>query len=334
LLEFGFNKGVFTMTAFTNGQTEWEFEDEYETIGQGEFEDEYESVGQGEFEDEYEGEFEDEWEYESVGQGEFEDEYEGEFEDEYESEEFLRKIGRAVRKIGKVALPALRSVAKVAAPLVGTAVGGPLGGVIGRAATSMLESEGEFEDEFEYEGEFEDELPSNSPTGRPTPLQAQAEYMAAVAAQAQSEAEAEAMIGAATMTVLHPHERAELRAILPHLVRGTAILARVLRRHRLTRPGVRLIPSIVSDTSYILSRRATSGRPITPHYAARVMSSQTRRVLSNPRSTNQALRRHIYGKQIASRSNQARLSPHPYARPHSRPMPMSRQRVLRRGIRG
>jgi hypothetical protein len=306
------------MTAINNGQTEWEFEDEYETLGQGEFEDEFETVGQGEFEDEYEDEFEDE--FETVGQGEFEDEY----EDEFEGEEFLGKLGRTISKIGKVALPALRSVAKVAAPIVGTAVGGPLGTILGGAASALLE--GEYEDEFEYEGEFEDEVRKLPQNTRPTPQQAQAEYMAAVAAQAQSEAEAEAMIGAATLTVLRPHERAELRDILPHLVRGTAILTRVLRRHRATRPGVRLIPSIVSDTSYLLSQRAARGRPISPHVAARIMSRQTRRVLSHPRSTNLALRRHVYGSRIANRRYSNGLYPRPY-----RNMSMARQRVLRRG---
>src|SRR6266540_1732278 len=58
---------------------------------------------------------------------EFEEEYEAEYEGEYEGEEFFRRIGGFLRR----AAPVLRRVARVAAPIVGTAVGGPIGAVLG-----------------------------------------------------------------------------------------------------------------------------------------------------------------------------------------------------------
>ena len=138
-------------------------------LGETELESEYE--GELEFEDELEGEEEGEdFDLGGVlsgllGEGESEDELEGEdfdlggvltgllgegeFEDE--SEEFFGGIARFVRKNA----PLLRQVARVAAPMVGTALGGPLGGALGNMAARALG-----EGEYELEGEFEDELES------------------------------------------------------------------------------------------------------------------------------------------------------------------------------
>jgi hypothetical protein len=171
--------------------------------------------------------------------------------------------------------------------MVGTAVGGPLGGFLGKAAGSLLEEEyedefetglaGEFEDE--YEDEFEGELPANPA----------AELMAAVASQARTDAEAEAMAGAATLLSISPAERAELRRLLPHMVRGTAILTRVLRSRRSTRPAVRVVPTIVRRSAHSLAQQAASGRPVTKKTAAKVMATQTRRVLGSPRTCAPAM---------------------------------------------
>src|SRR5258708_2904662 len=101
-----------------------------------------------ELEDELEAAFENEDEGEQLfgqiasgiagllGEGELE------FEDEDEAEEFFKGIGRFVRR----AAPILKRVAKIAAPMVATAVGGPAAGLVARAVTSQLE--GELEDEM------------------------------------------------------------------------------------------------------------------------------------------------------------------------------------------
>jgi hypothetical protein len=260
-----------------------------------------------EYEEELEGELE--WEGEEEGEeflgtlargaaaifgggaGEGEEEYEFELEGEYEgeAEEFMRFVRRA--------LPVLRRVASVAAPIVGTAVGGPAGAAIGRLVGQALR-EGEFEEEYEIEGEFEEEYEiegefelEEEAAGPPTATQATAARMAQVASRAQTELEAEAMIGAATVATISAADRAALRRILPQLVRGTAILTRILRRRRVTRPVVTAVPAIVNRTAQTLVQRASAGQPVTRQVAGRVMAQQTRRVLTNPRQCARAMQR-------------------------------------------
>lgn len=270
---------------------------------------EYEMEALPELEGEWEGEFEGEDEWEGEG------EWEGEFEGPPRPRPRRRRgfFGRLFRGIGG----ALRGIARIAAPIVGTVVGGPLGGALGRVASQALregeyEYEGEYEWEFEGEGEYEDE--GEFEAAPLTAQQAQAEYMAAVAAQAQTEAEAEAMIGAATLGVLSARDRATLRRVLPHMVRGTAILTRLLRRRRITRPGVRTLPTIVRRSATILSRQAASGRPVTRRATAQVMASQTRQVLGRPRTSTAAIRRNVQTCRSVARTGGQPL--------RSRPRPM------------
>src|SRR5256714_9256442 len=215
--------------------------------------------------------------------------HEYEFEGAHEGEEFFKRIARGIGSFVKRAAPILKSVARIAAPMVGTAVGGPLGGMIGKVASSALgEGEMEYEGEFEaiHEGgqaecEYEMEAEAAAPN---THHEALAEFMAAVASKSATEAEAEAMVGAATVATISMADRAALRRILPHLVRGTAILTRILRRRAITRPAVRVVPTIVQRTATTLARQAqATGRPPTRRAAARVMAAPTRRVPANPR---------------------------------------------------
>src|SRR5439155_2848280 len=104
---------------------------------------------------------------------------------------------------------------------------------------------------------------------------------------------AEAMVGAAAIATISAADRAALRRILPHMIRGTAILTRILLRRGITRPAVRAVPTIVRSTARTLARGAAAGRPVTRRRAARVMAAQTRRVLGRPRTTAAALRRNV-----------------------------------------
>jgi hypothetical protein len=239
---------------------------------------------------------ESEWESgELEGEGEWELEGEGEWETE--SGELF--FGRLLRR----AAPILRRVAKVAVPAVATAFGGPLGGIIGRTVASSLE--GEFEGELEGAGELELEGVQEYETHAEAPLtehEAHAELMAAVAAGAQTETEAEAMIGAAAWGALTARERRALRRVQFHIIRATAILTRLLRRRRVTRPIVRAVPTIVHHTARTLMRQsAATGRPVTRAQAARAMALHTRRVLTNPRVTSMALRRNVTAARQAQR---------------------------------
>lgn len=287
-------------------------EDEYE--GEDEL---AERVGHQEFEDELTGSHEDE--------DEFEDEDEafdlggivsglsgllGEDELEDESEQFsFGKIFSGIGNFVKRAAPILKQVAKVAAPMVGTAFGGPLGGMLGNAAASALgegefELEDEFEDEYEGEDEFEQESELEAEMEGPmTHGEALGELMCAVASRAKTEPEAEAMAGACAATILTRADRRELRTVLPYMIRAVAVLERLLRRRATTRPAIRAIPTIVSRSATVLSKRAKAGRPVTRKSAARVMARQTKKVLSSPRLMKKALARNVKATRAARRSS-------------------------------
>ena len=283
------------------GELEGEFEAEGEAEWEGELEGEFEAEGEAEWEGEaeLEGEYEEEMEEEqlfgtiarglgaALGAGEFEEEMEGELEGEMEGEEFFRGVTRFLRR----AAPVLARVARVAAPIVGTAVAGPAGGLIGRGiAQALREGEGELEEELEFEGE--------QPTGR---SRAVAEMMAAGAARASSEAEAEAFIGAASVQVLSARDRRALQELLPHLVHGAAVLTRILRRRPATRPAVRAVPTIVQGTVTTLRRRIDAGQPVNRRIAGTAMARQTRRVLTSPQTTARAVARNVRATQRVAR---------------------------------
>jgi hypothetical protein len=220
-----------------------------------------------------------------LGEEEMEDEME--FEDE--GEHFFGGIGKFLKK----AAPFLKKIAKVAAPIVGTAIGGPFGTILGQAASSALGEEELHEDELEDEigHEGEEEMAHEIASHELSHNEALAEMMAESASHEMHEGEAEAMAGAAAVTVISPRDRRALRRILPHLVRGTAILTRILRKRRITRPAVRTVPTIMRRTVKDLKRQAAKGIPITRKTAARAAAKQVRRVLGSPKACRAAIMR-------------------------------------------
>ena len=257
----------------------------------------------------YESEMELELEGEMGGLGELE-QHETEWEQhelahEFEGDQFFGRIARGIGSFVRRAAPILRSVARIAAPMVGTAIGGPFGAILGRVASQALgeeefgqhelvhefehpelahefeleqhefehpESAHEFEhpemahefEQHEYEHhESAHEVAHEIAQHEITQHEALAEMMAEMAAHEQHEGQAEAMIGGAVVTVLSPRDRRALRRLLPHLVRGAAVLTRILRRRRATRPAVRAVPTIMRRTVVALKRQAAAGKPVT-----------------------------------------------------------------------
>jgi hypothetical protein len=298
---------VCIMADAHEGELELELEDEFH---EGELEDEAGLEGEGllgsigsavgsllgeeEFEEELEDEGEEELESEDegeaflgglgnivgglLGEEEGEEEFEGEFEFEDEGEQF--SFGGFL----KSALPVLKSVAKVAAPIAGGALLGPAGAALGKAAAGALgEEELESEEEGEEELESEEEMAHEIATHPATHNEALAEVMAEAAYRAAQESEAEAMIGAATVTAISPRDRRQLRIILPHLVRATAILTRILRKRRRTRVGVKAVPTIVRKTMKSLKRQSARGQRMTRRRIARTTAKHIRAVLGKPK---------------------------------------------------
>jgi hypothetical protein len=296
----------------------------------------------------YESEMELELEGELGGLGELE-QHESEWEQhelahEFEGDQFFGRIARGIGSFVRRAAPILRSVARIAAPIVGTAIGGPFGTILGRVASQALGEE-EFEqhelahefehpelahefehpelahefelEQHEYEHpelahefehpelaheleqhEFEHhesahEVAHEIAQHETTHHEAVAEMMAEMAAHEHHEGQAEAMIGGAVVTVLSPKDRRALRGLLPHLVRGAAVLTRILRRRRATRPAVRAVPTIMRRTVATLKRQAAAGRPVTRQAAGRAAAVEVRRVLSSPAACAAAIRQNV-----------------------------------------
>jgi len=290
----------------------------------------------------YESEMELELEEEVGGLGELEQQ-ESEWEQpelthEFEADQFFGRIARGIGNFVRRAAPILKNVARIAAPMVGTAIGGPFGAILGRVASQALGEE-EFEQhelahEFEHPelaGEFEQhefeqhelshefqqhelestelahefeqhefehtessqEIAHEIAQHETTHHEALAEMMAEMAAHEQHEGQAEAMIGGAVVTVLSPRDRRALRRLLPHLVRGAAVLTRILRRRRSTRPAVRAVPTIMRRTVASLKRQAASGRPVTRQAAGRAAAVEVRRVLSSPAACAAAIQQNV-----------------------------------------
>jgi hypothetical protein len=231
--------------------------------------------------------------------------HEGQPAHEFEGgEQFFKRIARGIGGLVRRAAPFLKRIAKFAAPIVGTAIGGPFGAVLGRAASSLLGEGGMAAHEYEaHVGSHEaaqaaaHEIVHHEMTSP----EVQAEMMAASAAQQNHEGEAEALAGAAAVAVLSAADRRALRRILPHLVRGVAILTRILRRRRMTRPAVRAVPTIVRRTVQTLKRQAASGQPVTRRTAARATVAQIRRVLGNPSVCAAAIAHNVRATRAARR---------------------------------
>jgi hypothetical protein len=301
------------MASIYESELESELEQELNELGEGELEGEGELGGLlgGLF-----GEGEGEGELELEGEGEGELELETESGEAFSFGGLFKKVGNFVKK----AAPILKSVAKVAAPMVGTAIGGPFGAVLGNLASSAL-GEGELENEFELEGELElegegeleTEMESESEMAQEiigheqTQHEALAELMAESASQEAQEGEAEAMVGAAVMTTISPADRRALRKILPHLVRGVAILTRILRRRRATRPAVRAIPTIVRRTMKTLKKHAAAGKPVTRRTMARAAAKQVRKVLGSPKACTAAITRNLRASRHLKRKRLPRV---------------------------
>jgi hypothetical protein len=305
----------------------------------------------------YESEMELELEREVGRLGEFEQQ-EGEWEhqeltQEFEGDQFFGRIARGIGSFVRRAAPLLKNVARVAAPMVGTAIGGPFGAILGRVASQALGEE-EFEQqgfaheyehpelaqefehqefehpelaqEFEHQ-EFEhpelaqefghqefEHLESSQEVAyeiaqhETTHHEALAEIMAEMAAHEHHEGQAEAMIGGAVVTVLSPRDRRALRRLLPHLVRGAAVLTRILRRRRATRPAIRAVPTIMRRTVATLKRQAAAGRPVTRQAAGRAAAVEVRRVLSSPAACAAAIRQNVQSASQARANGRSRAN--------------------------
>jgi hypothetical protein len=85
------------------------------------------------------------------------------------------------------------------------------------------------------------------------------------------------------------------------LVRGAAILTRILRRLRITRPAVMAVPNVVRRTVQVLKNQAAAGKPVTRRTAARAAAVQVRRVIGNPTACAAAISQNIRANKALGR---------------------------------
>ena len=108
-----------------------------------------------------------------------------------------------------------------------------------------------------------------------------AEMMARQAAIEHDEGQAEAMLGAAVIASLSATDGRALQQFLPYLIRGMAIITRMLRRRPGTRLAVRAVPIIVRRTVRWIRCQSLAGRPVTRRALTRAVASQVQQVLGN-----------------------------------------------------
>jgi hypothetical protein len=297
-------------TEFETGMHESQY-NELEGAGySGEFEDELGSHEQGYSgehgyagEHGYSGEHGYAGEHGYSGESGYSTELEGEFE--FEGDPFLGGfLKKALSAAKRAAGPIAKRLAPIAArSLIGMIPGiGAIAGPIAGRLVQQLVKEGEAEAEAQESamfasGEAEGEVAQTESAHEA----ALAEVLAAQAAEAATEAEAEAMLGAAlpiTITIMSGGRRpmrTPVGRVTPVLATATARLAQTLRRNGgpASRNLLRVVPSIHRRTVASLRAAARRGTPVTANLAVRTMAAQTRSVLSNPQTVQNAISRNI-----------------------------------------
>jgi hypothetical protein len=116
-------------------------------------------------------------------------------------------------------------------------------------------------------------------------LAALMEHLGSAAAGATATAEADALVSALVPLAFGwlPENRTTVAQIAPALIRGAASISRILGRRRVTRPLLRLLPSILRRTVGLLARARRRGEPVTPARAAQLLARQAAWVIGDPR---------------------------------------------------
>jgi hypothetical protein len=194
-------------------------------------------------------------------------------EDAESSSRLARSTGRFIRR----AAPILGRVARVAAPIVG-----PRSRDLLRSRRSSRSKRASGPTLPSEEQIVADLLAQ--PGVQFSRNAALAESTASIAACADEAKEAELLVTAVvTLVVLEDDEA--VRSRLPEYLRGIAPLARALSRSRVTRPAIRVIPTIVGRTV----RAASGGAFARGRHINRTLALEIHRVFDDPYELARAL---------------------------------------------
>ena len=106
--------------------------------------------------------------------------------------------------------------------------------------------------------------------------------------------------------------------MLPALLRGAAVVTRLLHGNRRSRQAVRLVPGIVDGAARTIFA-AAAGQPVGPVELGRALGAATNRVLGAGPARQAVMRRHARGLAHARRRYHGRRGGGPYRRYGRRP---------------
>jgi hypothetical protein len=220
--------------------------------------------------------------------------YESEYEGDRESEEFFGALANLARRgVGWLTAPGSPQ-RQAALTLARQAINQGLP-ALGRWGGNQAASDQAAswlggllpQQEYEWESEFE-----INPIRKIYP-DAMMEHLGHAAAEAHGEAEAESLAGAMIPLAARivPQAAPTLTRAMPGLVSGITGVVRNLRRNPVTRPLVRVVPTIVRRTAANVARSTSRGVAMTPQQTLRMLAQQILSVLGNPQASAQAFRR-------------------------------------------
>jgi hypothetical protein len=98
-----------------------------------------------------------------------------------------------------------------------------------------------------------------------------------------------------------------VKTVAPAVANATGRIAKVLASDPRAKPLIKVLPTIVKDTTASLNRKVKKGKTVTPKTVARVMTKQAKRTLrSRPRLAkalaNNAIKRRRLNQKAISRA--------------------------------
>ena len=215
---------------------------------------------------------------------------------EYEADLFFKRFRRAIGRVARSVVPIARRLAPGAAralvsmiPGVGM-IAGPLAGKL----VGSLVREAEME-VAEMEHHFLTTLAETGELEHPEVHEAVlSEVLAGHAIGAESEAEASALTGSIVpLTIRVMRAQRTVRPVAPALVQANVRLVRTLRRQGpVGRELLAVLPEI-NRLAVAILHRAARLRRLTSPLAVRAMAVATKRVMSNPRRVQRAIKRNM-----------------------------------------
>ena len=211
----------------------------------------------------------------------------------WEAEAFMESVAEAARTGRRYRPLALAAMAAARAAL---------------SQGSIPDVESELESEMEGEWEITPAAFQQSFADREAaPSAALMEHLGHAAAEAESNGEAFAFLAPLLPLALKalplagkaiglgakvlPKVASTVAKVAPKIIKGVNAAAKTLRNNPATKQLVQALPQVVRRTTADLAKQVSQGKPLTAQSAVRTLAKQTARVLGNPKSAVQTIKR-------------------------------------------